>query len=430
MAGLVVLGAVVFAAPARASEAGPRGAGSILAAAPCPSCDPIGVLDPDNFSRPTRIDNDWLPLQPGTQLVLQGTGVIDSTTEPHTVIFTVTDLTKRLSGIPCVVVWDRDIFEGQVRESELAFFAQDDDGNVWNLGEYPEEYDHGILLGAENTWIDGIENATAGVTVVENPRVGSPGYLEARAPENDFWDCGLAYFLSKPRGNGHGDDDDRRGKGRHGDDDRAKTTNQICVPLDCFRDYFEVHEWAPLEGCDVIQVKTYARNVGVVQIGAIGDPEAETLALVQLNHLRGDSLAAARKSALELDARGYTINEIYAQTEPAQLPPRRKHADRDDSQIATAPVPTRTFMRIGPNPVAVNASISYSVTKSGPVELSIFDVAGRRVRSLVKEEAAAGAYLVQWDARDDAGMSVAAGVYFARLRTPAQVLGKTVVVSR
>ena len=68
-----------------------------------------------------------------------------------TVEFTVTNLRKKIGGVPCVVVWDRDVNEGELKESELSFWAQDDFGNVWNTAEYPEEYQNGVLLGAENT---------------------------------------------------------------------------------------------------------------------------------------------------------------------------------------------------------------------------------------------------------------------------------------
>jgi hypothetical protein len=41
------------------------------------------------------------------------------------------------------VVWERDYSDGQEVEAELAFFAQDKDGNLWHMGEYPEEYEGG-----------------------------------------------------------------------------------------------------------------------------------------------------------------------------------------------------------------------------------------------------------------------------------------------
>src|SRR6476661_4380125 len=63
----------------------------------CPLCDPLGVFDSTHFFRPTKIDNDWLPLIPGTQMVLQGVANRGGGLLPHLVIFTVTDLIKRLN---------------------------------------------------------------------------------------------------------------------------------------------------------------------------------------------------------------------------------------------------------------------------------------------------------------------------------------------
>jgi hypothetical protein len=451
---VAIMAAAVFAlgSPLVASAAGraiqspatlTRSEGPTLGVVECPACDMLDTLNAESFSRPTRIDGKWLPLVPGTQFVLQGTQNRGGGPLPHNVIFTVTNLVKRIGGIPCVVVWDRDINEGELRESELAFFAQDDDGNVWNTGEYPEEYEQGTLLGAENTWIHGVEWANAGVTVQRKSRLGSPGYLQARAPENDFWDCGLVYSKSKVRdrggdgddhGDGDGDGGKDRGKGGDGDGDRSKLP-PVCVPAGCFKDWLVIQEWAPLDGCNVIQLKTYAKGVGVVRVGAIDDPEGETLSLLQVNHLSPEALNEASRLALELDTRGYTINQIYATTEPAFFAPPRHRGDDDDSAvIGDAPVtpilPLHTFLRIGPNPVTNTAAIAYSVTQTGMVELSIYDVAGRRVRSLAKGITPAGTYRIEWDARDDSGSGVAAGVYFARLRTPAQAIGKTIVIAK
>lgn len=61
---------------------------------------------------------------------------------------------------------------GELVEAELAFHAQDDAGGVWNLGEYPEEYEDGEFLGAPSTWIFGIGSVEGGILVLGSPRVG------------------------------------------------------------------------------------------------------------------------------------------------------------------------------------------------------------------------------------------------------------------
>jgi hypothetical protein len=53
-----------------------------------------------------------------------------------------------------------------------------------------------------------------------------------------------------------------------------------------------------------------------------------------------------------------------------------------------------------------------------PVRLELFDLRGRRVRTLVHRELPAGVRTESWDLLDDAGRRVAPGVYYARLDTP------------
>lgn len=131
-------------------------------------------------------DNTFLPLIAGTRRVFEG----DVDGVPHRVTFTVTDLVKEINGVETVVIWDVDESEGTVAEAELAFFAQDEDGNVWNLGEYPEEFDDATFGGAPNTWIAGQGGAEAGIHVAAEPTVSSTFYLQGLAPAIEFLDCG------------------------------------------------------------------------------------------------------------------------------------------------------------------------------------------------------------------------------------------------
>src|SRR3954470_11217835 len=83
-----------------------------------------------------EVRNPMLPLAAGSQRVFTGRSNTTGTVLPHTVTFTVTGLTKVIDGVRSVVVWDVDEVDGEVSEAELAFFAQDRAGNVWNVGEY------------------------------------------------------------------------------------------------------------------------------------------------------------------------------------------------------------------------------------------------------------------------------------------------------
>jgi hypothetical protein len=68
-----------------------------------------------------------------------------------------------------------------------------------------------------------------------------------------------------------------------------------------------------------------------------------------------------------------------------------------------------------PNPFAGSTSIRFTLGKAGPVELAVYDVAGRLVSRLGRGRVGAGAHDVTWDGRDESGRAAAAGVYFVRL---------------
>ena len=69
-----------------------------------------------------------------------------------------------------------------------------------------------------------------------------------------------------------------------------------------------------------------------------------------------------------------------------------------------------------PNPFTSQTSISFSLAREEDVRLRVYDLAGRVVRTVLESRLGAGRHQVAWDGRDDAGRSVAQGIYFLRLR--------------
>jgi hypothetical protein len=61
--------------------------------------------------------------------------------------------------------------------------------------------------------------------------------------------------------------------------------------------------------------------VGVVRVGALNDPEGETLVLVNVLQLNDALLAEANEHALRLEARAYEIDPVYARTPPMEPAP-------------------------------------------------------------------------------------------------------------
>ena len=70
-----------------------------------------------------------------------------------------------------------------------------------------------------------------------------------------------------------------------------------------------------------------------------------------------------------------------------------------------------------PNPFNPSTTISFSVPASGEVELAIFNLKGQRVKTLVSGELTKGQHSVVWNGLDNAGRSVASGVYLYKLRS-------------
>ncbi|MEE3235562.1 MAG: fibronectin type III domain-containing protein [Candidatus Latescibacterota bacterium] len=82
-------------------------------------------------------------------------------------------------------------------------------------------------------------------------------------------------------------------------------------------------------------------------------------------------------------------------------------------------IPSEYFLhRNFPNPFNPSTTIKYSLPKATPVRLTIFNVLGQQVRSLVnRKNQFAGFYSLTWDGLNDHGKQLASGVYFYRLQT-------------
>jgi hypothetical protein len=272
----------------------PSTSATVQPAVAVPTCGPVHIpaLDPHVFSQPTKITSQWMPLVPGTRMVLEGRANRGGGVLPHRITFTVTDLTKVIDGVPNLVTWDVDTDKNTVSEAELAFFAQDDGGNVWNFGEYPEEYQGGKFSGAPSTWIAGLSRAEAGIQVPAKVQLGTPEVLQGSSPDVEFLDCAKD----------------------------VKAADKTCVPLGCYDQVRVVDERSPLAPDSGVQRKSYAPGIGNVRVEAVGDPEGETLVLVERTTLSPAELAKAREETRKLDQHGRATHPIYKNSAPLQGP--------------------------------------------------------------------------------------------------------------
>jgi hypothetical protein len=237
------------------------------------------------------VDNQWFPLVPGTTMTFEGHAFDDQDLIHRRVEFTVTDLTKEIDGVPTVVIWELDYTDGALEEAELSFFAQDDAGNVWHLGEYPEEYDDGKLV-KHPAWIAGVAGALPGIHMPASRGVGTPSYSQGWGPEVGWDDRGDTFAVD-----------------RH-----------TCVPVQCYDGVLVAREFSRSEP-GAYQLKFYAPGVGNVRVGWGGpnEQEHEVLVLTSIRHLDPDELADARAAALALEASGFRESpDVYGTTSPAE----------------------------------------------------------------------------------------------------------------
>jgi len=249
-------------------------------------------FDPEKFDRPTTVDNAWWPLNPGAQFVFEGFTDAEGTRVPRRIVHTVTDLTKVIAGVRTVVVFDRDYHGGQLVESELAFFAQDNEGNSWRLGEYPEEYEEGKFVNAP-AWIHGVEGARAGIAMQAAPQLGTPSYSQGWGPAVHWTDRARV----------------------------SQTGQKVRVRAGSYEDVLVIEEFNQEEP-NAFQRKYYARGVGNIRVGWRGDDALkEELELVERRQLDAAALAQVRGEALALEEHAYAVSkDVYAHTAPAEHP--------------------------------------------------------------------------------------------------------------
>ena len=254
---------------------------------------PIGsVAQPAGgpFSTPLAVTNPLFPLAVGSQFTYEGKIVDSDGSHEHSVIFTVTDLVKHVDGTETVVALDQDYLEGQLQEQELAFFAQDNAGNVWNFGEYPEEYDNGKLSGAPSTWIRGAGGAYGGMHVLSQPRIGMQ-YREGLVPAIQFDDVSKVTSVSQ----------------------------RTCAKAGCYNSVVVVDETSPNDPTSGHQIKYYAPGTGLVKVAAKGGDTQEFLELASVKHLDRAGLAKWHAEALAMDKRAYKVAaKAYRVTPPAR----------------------------------------------------------------------------------------------------------------
>lgn len=97
---------------------------------------------------------------------------------------------------------------------------------------------------------------------------------------------------------------------------------------------------------------------------------------------------------------------------------------------STHPEIASAITAIAPNPLRVDARITFTVAARGVVSLAVYDTRGGFVRSLASGTHATGRYGVLWDGTSAAGIRASAGAYVVRLSVGAVTSSRTIIVER
>jgi hypothetical protein len=164
---------------------------------------------------------------------------------------------------------------------------------------------------------------------------------------------------------------------------------------------------------DTYKIRHLKATISTPTAAAARDWSALTSRMVDLPADGGQALVAyalvTGATLADLQAATDAANALYSPVAPVtgDLPVKVLHLGQNH-----------------PNPFNPNTTFDYTVAAPGHVKLEVYDMAGRRVRTLVDEQRTAGTYTATWDGRDDAGTAAASGTYFCRMTAGSEMTAR------
>ncbi len=228
-AGLAAVLVLTAAAGCGSDKGGRAGDPAALETIKLPQEDEPYQLKPADFS--PDVTNPWFPLEPGTRWTYRE---VDEDGEVLEVVVTATPLTRTIeNGVEARVVRDTVTLDGEIVEDTLDWYAQDDLGTVWYLGEDTAEFEDGYITSHEGSFEAGVDGALAGVIMPADPIVGQAYRQE--------------YYAGVAEDNG----------------EVLALDGTATVPAGSYDDLVQTADTNGIEP-DVLEHKFYARGVGVL----------------------------------------------------------------------------------------------------------------------------------------------------------------------
>jgi len=88
------------------------------------------------------------------------------------------------------------------------------------------------------------------------------------------------------------------------------------------------------------------------------------------------------------------------------------------------------LMQNYPNPFNPETMIPFELARSGDAALSVFNVMGQHIATLVEGRQPEGYHIARWNGRDSAGNPASSGIYFVRLESSGQVANMKIFMLR
>ena len=156
---------------------------------------------------------------------------------------------------------------------------------------------------------------------------------------------------------------------------------------------------------------------------SVGPGGGDSQVSVNVSYPNGYDFSAPYEIAMEADLDGDGVEERIGGTVVV--------SSDDSSHTTGVTPPTAAIENIrlvtAPNPFLVGSAVSFSLARPDDVELGVYDLTGRAVRTLQRGRLVAGAHRFEWNGRDAEGRRVAAGVYFVRLEATGRHLESKLV---
>lgn len=189
------------------------------------------VIQPENFTNSTTITNPYFPLTLGKKYIYEG----QSEDGLERIEIQRLDKPKSVLGIPCAVINDKVWINGILVEDTDDWYAQDNNGNVWYMGEYVTDYNSdGSVKDHDGSWEAGVDGAKPGFIMVATPQPGisyrQEYYFDEAEDEASVEAVGLS----------------------------------LAVPVGAFTNCIKIKEWTELEP-DKIAYKYYAPGLGMIK---------------------------------------------------------------------------------------------------------------------------------------------------------------------